>query len=166
MSDNLPAARLSDRAKALVRLIIDGCPVEEAIKQSGLSRSASYAVLAKTDIKDAILEGVKRRLSVEAARSVEVIADIRDNGTKEDRVRLDAARILVGLAGFVPPVKSRVEDADERLLSEMSQEDLHNVMAKRAAEVDRLEAELAARAAQVNAPNPAEASPEAKPFLD
>jgi hypothetical protein len=78
--------------------------------------------------------------------------------------RAAMVKIILDRAGFVPPSQAPIAVPKE--LASMSADELRAVLDKREAEIHSLEAELAARAAPVNAPNAGDAPSNMADLLD
>lgn len=82
----------------------------------------------------------------------------RNSWSSADRVKLDAARLVLGIAGHVAPTRVPVERRHANL-ADMGSDDLRAL-------VDQLQGELAGRATPVNAPNAASKASKPADFLD
>lgn len=162
----IAAAGFDARQLAFLSAIVDGNTISDSEMKAGYAKNAGYPLLRTPAAQAAIEAALRRKLSTEAApvalRSLISLA----RSSESERIRVDAAKILLDRAGFVPPTRLATSGDVEKQLTEMSQDELHDVMAKHEKEIDRLEAELAARAVQVNAPNQTDTSQEASKLLD
>lgn len=160
---------LSEMEATFVRKYLSSGQKEASAAAAGYSspNESAYFVLRLPHVAEALQYELGRLLRVEdAPRARRILLDLMEDTKAGARIQFDAAKTVLGLAGFVPPSKSAADEAPEKQLTEMSQEELRSEMQKREAEVDRLEAELAARATQVNAPNQTDTSQETSNLLD
>ena len=86
-----------------------------------------------------------RRLATAAPAALQTVEQIRKGEIKDNaKVRLDAAKVVLALAGHIAPRARALDDGQAKTLGEMSLEELK-------ATQDRLNNELASRAKAVNA---------------
>lgn len=89
-----------------------------------------------------VRERTHEMLQALAPKAVMVAAQILDNDTTSDKVRLDAARLVLDRAGYVAPKAAEASTGATKALHEMTREEL----AERAA---RLNKEISERSIQV-----------------
>ena len=146
-------AGLDERQRRFVREIVSGRSIIDSARAAGYGESVAYRVRRQPAVAAAIEAELYFRLRTEAAPlALDTVIDLVKNATSE-RVKLDASRVILDRAGFVPPTKTASDDGQQKQLADMSQEELKAAMDKTEAEIDQIEAELAARATPVNAPN-------------
>lgn len=114
--------------------ILDGSSVEYAGEAVGIKRRTAYEWKKKQHIQNAIAAGVKgqvkvieefraervrvvlpeisKKLEEEAPRAIQVIIDIMYSGTKDDNVRLQAAKEILKMSGAIE-TQSATRSAEE-----------------------------------------------------
>lgn len=138
---------LTDFQAAFVSAVVDGADGTQAALLAGYKtlhpQHTGKRLLADPKIQHAIRAGLRRRIVTDAASaSINFMISLVKNEQAGNRERLDAAKHLAGLAGFVPP--SAGDSAPgAKLPSEMTQEELRAFLAE-------TEGELAKRATSVN----------------
>lgn len=165
MGTSLPVQiGLNDQERAFARGVgFYGLEPEAAATRAGFSpavaRQAKFDLMREPKILAAIQIEVGRRLIAGVSKNLaavdSVLEDPKQPGAK---VKLEAARYLLSLAGHVAP-RAHVPDAGgDKQLSEMTIEDLR-------AQRDTLESEIAGRAKSVSAPTAPPSNSEAIDLL-
>lgn len=136
----LPALRLNDRQDAFVRAVLDGLAPKEAARVAGYSvgNATVSSLLSAPQVQYALEIGLRKQLHGELVPlAFNVLRKLVTEGESE-RVRLDAAKIILDRGGFVP-VKQSVTEEGEREPEQMTTEQLH-------ARIEQLEREIGERA--------------------
>lgn len=158
---------LTPQQHDFVKAILAGSRPSDAATRARFAEPsvAAYRLMHLPAVQVAIHQGVQRKLQQEAAASLNVLIEIRDDAKAPARVRADVGKWLLNLAGHVAPT-TRGDGTPEKQLAEMSPDELHAYIERNQKEIDRLEGELAARAKDVSAPHSAPNTPliEAKPL--
>jgi len=146
----LPATiSLNDRQTTFVQVILSGTAdsAVEAARLAGYANPSSdgYRLLQVPTIQAAIEQELRRRLAGELAplafRFLEAV--LRDKEAKfGERVRLDAAKLLIDRAGYVPPRQSESTAGEAKEPEQMTTQELHDL-------VIRLDQEIMDRAVVV-----------------
>lgn len=156
------------RQKDFVRRLSLGEPPQHAAEAAGYAPMYAYQLLTLPHIVAALHVEIQRRLQYEAAASLKVLVDLRDDKKTPNGIRADIGLQLMKMAGHVVP--SNKQDGPAKQLSEMTREEMIAYIDRNQAEIDKAVAELAERAKPVNAQGSAQepAHLEAKPltFLD
>lgn len=136
---------LTDKQATFVAGVIKGLEPAAAAREAGFSAPAldAWRLLRAPAVLHAVELGLRKKLHGElvplAFKTLTKLVQEADS----DRVRLDAARIILDRAGFVP-LKHTV-NPDDREPEAMSTTELHAL-------IERLERELGDRAAPVSEP--------------
>lgn len=160
---------LTEKQAAFVKAFVSGVPRQAAAEQAGYASDLSgYHLLSLPHVLAAVHQEMQRALIAEAPTSLRVLREIRDDKTAPARVRADIGIKILALAGHSAP--ERGESSLQKPLADMTRSELDTQLQANLAEIDRLEAELAARAKDVSAPAsaPGDTNSEAKPltYLD
>lgn len=118
----------------------------------------------------AIIEAIRGAMhshlqTVSAPLALKTLESVVRNEKSGERIRVDAAKILLDRAGYAPKAQSDSDHAPKQL-ADMSAEELRSFIGQHEAEIAKVEGELAARATPVNAPNPTDPPLEPASFLD
>jgi phage terminase small subunit len=141
---------LSEQQAAFVAAICEhGLDPKEAARLAGYSEAAEAArrLLRAPAILHALELGLRRKLHGELVPLAFGVLDKLLRDADSDRVRLDAARVVLDRAGFVPA--KQAAPAGEREPEAMNTRELHAL-------IERLERELGNRATPVNVPSVAQ----------
>ncbi len=134
---------LSSQQARFVEARLRGRSIEEAMSDAGYAAEDWMRVIQDPAIASACESGVRSLAAHGAVDAIVVFTDRKKSLTAADRVAVDAARAVLGIAGHVAP--TRVPQAHRTAnLAEMGSEDLRAL-------VDQLQGELAVRSAP-NAP--------------
>lgn len=117
--------------------ILDGSTVEQAGESVNIKRRTAYEWKKKEHIKAALAAGVEgqvkvveefraervrvvmpeisKKLELEAPKAIDVIIDIMYSGTKDDTVRLQAAKEILRMSGAVE-TQSAVQNTERKVL--------------------------------------------------
>lgn len=141
MSSNLPAMRLNEKQAAFVAAVSRGLPMQEACQVSGYARNGYIALLRSPAVLAALELELRRVLHGQLVPlAFQVIENILKNPEASERVRLDAARMVLDRGGFAP--LKQQDSTSEREPEAMSTSELHALIAQ-------LERELGDRAKPV-----------------
>jgi len=143
--------RLNDKQASFIEAIESGNDPRAAARIAGYANPTQDAnrLLRAPAVQFALELSLRRKLHGELAPlAFQVIERIlrNDEGNFGERVQLDAAKLALDRAGFVP-LKGEAQ-AGEREPEQMTTGELHQL-------VERLERELGQRAAPVGEPTPA-----------
>lgn len=146
----LAVVDLTDQQRELVRLIVvEGHRPEEAAELAGYNPKSVYRTLRNPRVAGAISELIQLDLAaVGAPLAYRVAKSLLKNEAVSARVRADLSIKVLDRAGHIAPTKK--ETAPHQALSEMSRDELVAFINRNQAEIDRVEGELAARAADVS----------------
>ena len=134
-------ARADERKEAFVVARLKGRSIEEAMADAGFPESDWLRIIEDPAIAAALERGVKGMVAHGAVDAFLLNLSILSAGTSADRVRLDAARSLLGIAGHVAPMRERATQRNVNL-AELAPEDLRAL-------VSQLQGEIAARSAPI-----------------
>lgn len=149
---------LSAQQEAFVAARLAGVSTVEAATRAGYGPDEWLRVISDPAVAAALEAGVKAMLVDQAVDASLTVKSVSAKGTAADRVKLDAARFTLMVAGFVPPMRERAKQR-QASLADMQSEDLRAL-------VDQLSGELAARAKPIDAPKRAPLSTKAADFLE
>lgn len=136
---------LTAEQEAFVVARLDGASTEEALAKAGLEPSARLRVLSDPAVLAALEHGVKAAMRDAAIDAFTTLKHISLTGSSADRVRSDAARTILLMAGHVPPMREKTRHKSANL-ADMDADALRVL-------VDQIQGELGARATPVGAPN-------------
>lgn len=159
----IPAFDLNERQSAFVEAILKGRAPGDAAADAGYSTipTAVYQLLRSPTVLGAIHAGVQRKLQHEAAISLTVLTQIRDDVTAPARVRADIGVKILAMAGHAP--RTEREGQHDKPLSQMTQAEMIAFIDRNQAQVEAAERELATRAKDITPPAGVQASvPKAK----
>lgn len=97
----------NDDRLVLAKLLAHGASITDAIATSGLSPSEALRFMDAPEFQDEIEsfipshDDIQQRFTVEAARNLEVIKELRDTAAN-DTLRFNAAKDLLDRGGFTP----------------------------------------------------------------
>lgn len=148
---------LSAQQEAFVTARLKGRSVEEAMADAGYQPDDWLRVIHDPVIAQAIESGIKA-LATHSAVDAFMLTRSINNLTSADRVKVDAARLVLGIAGHVAPTRVPARERQANL-AEMGSDDLRQL-------VEQLQGELAVRATPVNAPIAPVAPLKVADFLD
>lgn len=137
-----------ERREAFVVARLKGRSIEEAMADAGIPESDWLRTIEDPAIAARLERAVKGMVAQLSADAIRFVSVTMSTGTSADRVRLDAARAILGIAGHVAPVRSHATPRNVNL-AELGADDLRAL-------VSQLQGEIATR----NAPMAALAVPE------
>jgi uncharacterized small protein (DUF1192 family) len=142
---------LVDRQAEFVRRILDGEHEQAAALNAGYnSESAGFRLVRLPQVAQAIHLELSRRLTTAAAPlAYRVGMSLLKDEKTAARIRADIALKFLSMAGH--GAKEGGNASHDKPLAEMTSSELHSYLERNQAEIDRLEAELASRAKDVNA---------------
>lgn len=129
------------KKEAFVVARLRGRSIEEAMADAGFPESDWLRIIEDPAIAARLERGVKGMAAQLSADAIRYGAETMRIGTSADRVRLDAARAILGIAGHVAPVRERATQRNVNL-AELAPEDLRALVAQ-------LQGEIAARGAPI-----------------
>ncbi len=130
-----------ERRDAFVVARLRGRSIEDAMADAGIPESDWLRTIEDPAIAAALERAVKGLLSQVSCDAIRFTVDAMETGTSADRVKLDAARALLGIAGHVAPMRERATQRNVNL-AELAPEDLRALVAQ-------LQGEIAARGAPI-----------------
>lgn len=143
----IPTKSLTEQQAAFVRHVADGVDITLAAELSGYEKSSctslSLRMMRQPNILANIQINIARNIALGAPAAVKLLRRFVTEETWDPRIRLHAAKTLVGLAGYVAPKASAAAVAGEKPLNELSMTELRAL-------ADKLEGELAGRAKEVS----------------
>ena len=129
------------KKEAFVVARLRGRSIEESMADAGFPESDWLRIIEDPAIAAALERGVKGMVAQVSCDAIRFTVDVMQTGTSADRVKLDAARALLGIAGHVAPMRERATQRNVNL-AELAPEDLRALVAQ-------LQGEIAARGAPI-----------------
>lgn len=163
MSDLPALAVLEEQERAFVREVARGATPAEACRLAGYDERQAWDVFRRPRVLVAVHQAVAQALQADAPLSLKVLKTLRDDTSTPARTRADIGLKLLAMAGHGQ--QSATSD-DSKPLSDMAPAELLAFIDRNQAEIDRLEAELAARAKDVSAPIKQHDAAKPQSFLD
>ena len=138
---------LTFKQSLFVEAFVESGDAHQAALSAGYAaataRTAGTEILGVRHIAQAVALAVRERLVASAPMALRVIEMLMNNESISPKVRLDAAKALLDRAGYVPPRPRNETNAGEKLLHEMSVDELREMAAK-------LDDEIAGRAKNIS----------------
>lgn len=105
-------------------------------------------------------------LAVAAPKVVRILWDIINDEAKPAAARVQAGKVLLDRAGYVPPTPAKVDEGNAKQLTEMTPDELRDTIDKNDAAIQEMERVLSERARDVSAPNAGDDTDKAAGMLD
>lgn len=136
---------LTAEQEAFVSARLGGASLKDALAKAGYAPDAWLRVVGDPAVLAALEHGVKAAMQDAAIDAFTTLKRISLTGSSADRVRSDAARTILLMAGHVPPMREKTKHKSANL-ADMNADALRAL-------VDQIQGELGARATPVGAPN-------------
>jgi hypothetical protein len=148
---SIAAYDLSDQQRTLVRLIVnEGKRPEEAAELAGYHPKSVYKTMRLPAVAAAISESIQLDLAVVGAPlAYRVAKSLLQDASVSARVRADLSIKVLDRAGHIAPTR-KDSSTQQKVLSEMSRDELAAFIERNQAEIDKVEGELASRAKDVS----------------
>ena len=141
---------LTEQQREFVRfLIVEGKRPEEAGTLAGYHRKSIYKTLRLPAVAAAISESIQLDLAtVGAPLAYRVAKSLLSDESVSARVRADLSIKVLDRAGHIATTRKE-PSSSQKALSEMTRDELAEFIERNEAEINKLEGELAGRAADV-----------------
>ena len=146
--DLIVSKAFTEKQRAFVRHVGEGLDLTVAAINAGYgqhsAREVAYSLMQQPAILLAVQIATARRLAIAAPVALRVLVDIAGDAGADKRLRVVCAKTLLDRAGHIAPRATAPQSGVETPLNEMSTTELRAL-------ADKLEGELAGRAAPVSA---------------
>lgn len=116
--------------------------------------------------RSAVQRETTRALQLAAPHAVGVLLGILHDKRASSAARVQAAKVLLDRAGYVPPTPAKLEEDKGKQLNEMTPDELRETIDKHDDAIREMERALADQATLVSAPNEGANADEAAEMLD
>jgi len=151
----MPLRVLDEKQRKFVSTFVSTGNAEAATSASGYEITSQYYLLRRPDIIAAIRFEVQRRLATEGASvGYGAILEVARDEKAPGAARVAAGKALLTAAGLLEAPQAGKE---AKSINDMTRDELRDFIEAKRAEVDKMEAALADRAAILNPAGPSQA---------